>query len=388
MLTDYVKARGLKCSSFSTPTGATEIFFTATASDGISFDEAAEELANSYSAALAENGLDETTLQFTRFYFSDIVNDYQFLMQSRLYGMLKDGAVSCIQQAPLAGGQLGILIYHIKSATTAKYNKTCSGIQKVYTEGDHYSLLWTAGARSKKYSDSAMQTLRIFSDLSLDLKNYNMNVRNNTLRTWIYVRDVDNNYTGMIDSRRELFNVIGLTADTRYIASTGIEGQSVDTNCLVSMDALSIQNIKEEQIIKMEALENLSSTAVYGVTFERGTRLRFGDRSHMHISGTASIDKLGNIMYESDIRRQTVRTIDNVKALLEPHGASLSDLQYLIIYLRNTKHYKLITDLISQLIPENVALMPVEGPVCRPGWLIEMEGVAIIPDKTKYPPFF
>jgi enamine deaminase RidA (YjgF/YER057c/UK114 family) len=154
------------------------------------------------------------------------------------------------------------------------------------------------------------------------------------------------------------------------------------------MDALSIQNIKEEQIIKMEALENLSSTAVYGVTFERGTRLRFGDRSHMHISGTASIDNLGNIMYESDIRRQTVRTLDNIKALLSPHGATLGDMQYLIIYLRNTKHLKLIEDLIAQIVPENVPLMPVEGPVCRPGWLIEMEGVAVIPDKTNYPPFF
>jgi enamine deaminase RidA (YjgF/YER057c/UK114 family) len=388
MLTGYVMAKGLKCSSFSTSTGATETFLTATASDGISFKEATEELAESYASVLNDNGLDDTTLQFTRFYFSDIVNDYKCLIESKLFGMVKNGAVSFIQQAPLAGGQLGILVYHIKSDSSSKYKKTSFGIQKIYTEGEHYSLLWNAGLSNKKYKDSAMQSLRIFSDLSLDLKNYGMNVRNNTLRTWIYVRDVDNNYAGMIDARRELFNVIGLTADTRYIASTGIEGQTYDTSALVAMDALSIQNIKEEQIIKMEALENLSSTAVYGVTFERGTRLRFGDRSHMHISGTASIDNLGNIMYESDIRRQTVRTLDNIKALLSPHGATLSDMQYLIIYLRNTKHLKLIEDLIAQIVPENVPLMPVEGPVCRPGWLIEMEGVAIIPDKTNYPPFF
>jgi hypothetical protein len=117
-----------------------------------------------------------------------------------------------------------------------------------------------------------------------------MTLRNNTVRTWIYVRDVDNHYAGMVKARRELFDKIGLTSQTRYIASTGIEGKSADPHSLLTMDALSIGNIKEEQIVRMEALKNLSSTSVYGVTFERGTRLLFGDRSHIHISGTASID--------------------------------------------------------------------------------------------------
>lgn len=388
MQTVYEMARGVKCSTFSTSSGVSECYLTIISSEGITFKEATEELALLYTDALMENGLDETTLQFTRFYLSDIVNDFSCLKESQLFNLVQNGAVSCIQQSPIFGGQLAMLVYHIKAENNnTLIDKTSYGIQKTFTRGKNYSLLWTAGSCSKFYDDSAMQTLRIFADLSLELQKHKMNMRDNTLRTWIYVRDVDNNYAGMINARRELFNIIGLTSDTRYIASTGIEGSPVDPQCLVSVDSLSYGNVKEEQIVRMEALENLNSTIQYGVTFERGLRIRFGDRSHLHISGTASIDSKGNILHVSDICKQTERTIENIKALLSPHGASLKDMQYLIVYLRNPKHFPVIKDLLSRLIPENVPIVPVEGPVCRPGWLIEMEGVAIIADKTNFPPF-
>lgn len=387
MQTVFEMARGVKCNTFSTSSGVIECYLTILSSEGLSFKEATEELAVLYGDALIENGLDESTIQFTRFYLSDIVNDFSCLKDSELFNLVQNGAVSCIQQSPIYGGQLAMLVYHIKAENGFSFEKTSFGIQKTFTKGRNYSLLWTANYTSKFYADSAMQTLRIFSDLSLELQKHQMNMRNNTLRTWIYVRDVDNNYAGMVNSRRELFNIVGLTSDTRYIASTGIEGCPLDPQCLVSIDSLSYGNIKEEQIIRMEAPENLNSTIQYGVTFERGLRVRFGDRSHLHISGTASIDNKGNILHVSDIYRQTERTIENIKALLSPHGASLKDMQYLIVYMRNPKHFPVIKDLLSKLIPENVPVMPVEGPVCRPGWLIEMEGVAIIPDVADFPPF-
>jgi enamine deaminase RidA (YjgF/YER057c/UK114 family) len=223
--------------------------------------------------------------------------------------------------------------------------------------------------------------------MSSMLQKYGMNIRNNLLRTWIYVRDIDNNYGGMVKARRELFEKVGLTKNTRYIASTGIEGKSADHRSLVTIDALSIQNIQEAQIVRVEALQNLSSTISYGVTFERGSRIRFGDRSHIHISGTASIDNKGNILHVSDIRNQTHRTMDNIEALLSGQGATIHDMNYLIIYLRNPKHFHLIQDVLAERIPESVLLMPVFAPVCRPGWLIEIEGQGIMPDSTDFAPF-
>ncbi|MBN1129156.1 MAG: hypothetical protein JXA71_09225, partial [Chitinispirillaceae bacterium] len=219
------------------------------------------------------------------------------------------------------------------------------------------------------------------------LGSHGMTIRRNMVRTWIFVRDIDNHYAGMVRARRDYFESIGLTSKTRYIASTGIEGKSADPGALVCFDSLSIGNIREEQIVRMEAPRNLSSTIVYGVTFERGTRVRFGDRSHLYISGTASIDKTGATLYPCAVRKQVERTFDNLAALLAPHNATLENMQYLTIYLRNPKHYPFIQDILSERLPETMPVMAVEAPVCRPGWLFEVDGFGIIPDTTGFPPF-
>ena len=103
-----------------------------------------------------------------------------------------------------------------------------------------------------------------FSDLSKNLEKYKMDVRHNTVRTWIYVRDIDNNYKGMVVARRELFSKIGLTNKTRYIASTGIEGSSAETDALVAMDSYRSEISKKSRSSGWKAPENLSSTIIYG----------------------------------------------------------------------------------------------------------------------------
>jgi len=215
-----------------------------------------------------------------------------------------------------------------------------------------------------------------------------MTLLDNAIRTWVYVRDVDNHYKGMVESRKAFFEQHGLNPDTRYIASTGIEGFAKEVNSIVSFDAFAINHLKKEQIVNMEALENLPPTIKYDVTFERGTRVKFGDRSHLHISGTASIDKYGEIMHISDIKKQTQRTIDNIKSLLSSHGATLKDMAYYIVYIRDFKDKNKVMEVIGKEIPKEVPLLLLEGAVCRPAWLVELEGVAIIPDSTEFPPFF
>lgn len=392
MQTSYQTEQRLKCSKFSTDLGVEEFYFTSTSREGISFSDAIEELEGWYEDALIENSLERSSLQFIRFYLSDITNDYPKLAESEFFKSVKNGAISLVGQTPVNGGPLGIIAYHIKSKdgffTQNSYNNfTDYKCQKVHSVGKNYSMLWTTCLVDSTGIGSENQTIGIFNKTDSFLHSHNMNVRNNTLRTWLYMRDVDNNYAGMVKARRELFDRIGLTYDTRFIASTGIEGETVDTTCLVTMDALSIGNIREEQVSRIEAPENLSSTHYYGVTFDRGTRIAFGDRSHLHISGTASIDPAGNILFEGDVRNQLQRTIDNVEALLASEGANLADMQYLILYMRDSKHFPLVEEIISSRIPASVPLMIVEGPVCRPGWLVEIEGVGIIADKNKHPVF-
>ncbi|MBN2036695.1 MAG: hypothetical protein JW768_08150 [Chitinispirillaceae bacterium] len=383
--------QGLKVSAFQTLTGAEEFCITGSVSPDLSFEESLEEMAASYRVALMEYGLDESTQQFTRLYISDSVNEQEQLLDSSLFSIIRTGAFSIVQQRPLDGGPLGLFSYHIRSRTGAFHQQadTYSGQfhnRSVCTKGRHYSLVWSSHFSSPHVFDSGQQTRRIFSALESSLVPNGMTIGKNTIRTWIFVRDIDNHYGGMVKARREYFETIGLTAQTRYLASTGIEGKTADPSSLVTLDAFSIGTIQEGQIERMEAPEYLSSTIVYGVTFERGLRVRFGDRSHLYLSGTASIDKSGKTIHPCDVRKQAERTFDNVSALLAPHGATLGDMQYFTIYLRNPKHYPLVQDILAERIPESVPWIAVEAPVCRPGWLFEVDGLGIIPDDNPFPP--
>ena len=138
----------------------------------------------------------------------------------------------------------------------------------------------------------------------------------------------------------------------------------------------------------MEARELLNPTHEYGVTFERGTRIDFGDRSHLYISGTASIDKNGNILHVGDIKKQTKRTLKNIIALLKPHGARLKDMAYFIVYVRNITQTEEVIDILKKEKLDKVPIIFAEGAVCRPAWLVEIEGVAIIPNHSDWPDFY
>ncbi|MGA2400818.1 MAG: Rid family hydrolase [Syntrophobacteraceae bacterium] len=337
-------------------------------------------------------GLSEQTLVFSRLHVSDIVNQKNLLVKSELFHHIGHGVVSVIQQTPLTPDALVLFSYHLRKRT-GKFQKEFPDNGSVpwrtgmVVKGDHYSMVWTSNLAEARPFDSKQQSELIFKSFCAFMDRYNLNVRKNLVRTWIYVRDIDNHYAGMVEARKVFFNSQGLCSESRFVASTGIEGRSAETGAIVSMDSLSLGNIDEEQIVTMDALEHLPRTLHYGVTFERGLRIRFGDRSHLLISGTASIDEDGKIAHEGDIEKQTHRTIDNVEALLRGQNAALNDMAYALCYLRNPKDYECVEEILNARLPGNIPLIVVEAAVCRPAWLLEMEGVGIIADANPFPPF-
>jgi enamine deaminase RidA (YjgF/YER057c/UK114 family) len=137
----------------------------------------------------------------------------------------------------------------------------------------------------------------------------------------------------------------------------------------------------------MEALSHLGPTIHYGVTFERGLRVRFGDRSHLYISGTASIDAKGDVLHDGNAELQARRSVENVRALLEAQSATLEDLAYVLAYVRNAHDRQQVASVLDEQLGGSVPLLLTEAAVCRPTWLMELEGVAIIPDQSEFPPF-
>jgi enamine deaminase RidA (YjgF/YER057c/UK114 family) len=381
-----------RLSSFSTPSGCDEFFMAIDTQPGLSFIKALDELASNYSLALKHAGLSDDTAVFSRLFVSDITTQKKELISTNLFGQLTHGALSVIEQRPVNGGPLSLLSYHLRSGKKGLPREITrhspDGWQNsTNVKGKNYSLLFTADFTDDAASDIGGQTMDIFESLAGVIAGNDMRFTDNAVRTWVFVRDIDNNYGDMVKARREFFSARGLTDKTRYLASTGIQGTTASAGQFVSIDSLSIGGLRPEQIVRMEAPDHLSSTFLYGVTFERGLRVRFGDRSHLYISGTASIDHKGDVLFIGDAARQAERTIENIKALLAAHKAVIGDMAYLIAYVRNSDDRDAVRRILDRKIGPGIPMVFAEAAVCRPTWLVELEGLALIPDKSDFPPF-
>ncbi len=111
------------------------------------------------------------------------------------------------------------------------------------------------------------------------------------------------------------------------------------------------------------------------MAFERATRLDTGSARHYYVSGTASIDRHGNVLHLGDVKLQAERLIENIRALLDDGDAKLSDIRYLIVYLRDISDYHAVDTIFRQHFPGTPYII-VHAKVCRPEWLIEAECIA------------
>jgi enamine deaminase RidA (YjgF/YER057c/UK114 family) len=115
--------------------------------------------------------------------------------------------------------------------------------------------------------------------------------------------------------------------------------------------------------------------------------MEYGDRSHVFISGTASINNKGEVMYIGNIVKQTERMWENVEKLLEEAGTTYDDVMQIIVYLRDTADYATVKEMFDKRFPDKPTVITL-APVCRPTWLIEMECIAVAPNSNgKYREF-
>jgi enamine deaminase RidA (YjgF/YER057c/UK114 family) len=381
-----------QCSQFSTPGGVDEIFIAVKSPLNAPFDRALAETTERYLAALDHLHLGTDSIVFSRIFLSDGANQNKIFADSSLAAPLKQGALSVIEQKPLNGGPLSLFSYHLRSGRAPLQKKVNHepadpGSNSACIAGENYSLLATANFPGERGSDAYTQSVRIFNRFADRISGEGMTLPDNVLRTWIFLRDVDCHYGDMVRARRKFFDRQGLTDKTRFLASTGIEGRMADWGNLISMDAVSMGGLTGAQVIRVEAPDHLSPTLLYGVTFERGLAVRFGDRLHVYISGTASINNKGEVLFPGDAGNQTRRTLENINALLATRGGDLADMAYFIAYARNFHDRDAVERVIRETIDPRVPLIFVEAPVCRPAWLVELEGMAILPHRSDFPPF-
>lgn len=287
-----------------------------------------------------------------RYFLSDSANQEAAVLSS---SPLKC-PFSCVQQPPFGEGKVALWLW-------------CS------EEGGNYKHFRRAEERVSD-GDSYSQTQALLERYEAFLESEGMNISEDCVRTWFFARDVDVNYHGIVVGRKENFEKCGLTEKTHYIASTGIQGANADYDAKVMLDTYAIGGLQEEQIKYLYAPTHLNPTYEYGVTFERGVKIIYGDRSLAMISGTASINNKGEVVHVGDIEKQTLRMLENVEVLLEEAGMGFEDMAHAIVYLRDLADYQLVAKIIDERLP-NVPKVVTLAPVCRPTWLIEMECMAV-----------
>ena len=331
--------------------------------------------------------LKKATLVWKHFFVSDAINQAPYLTASA------DEVVSVVQQPPLNGSKVSLWLYFVENVQMIHEADGTSVMQRPsYKHLFNTQLHERSGVEAQSPlmplpSSIEHQTDCIFNRYIQSLSRHNCTLAHNCIRTWLYVQDVDVQYAGMVVARRQYFENEGLTPQTHFIASTGIEGRYIFPDVLVLMNAYAVEGINSEQINYLKALTHLNPTHEYGVTFERGTAVDYGDRRHIFISGTASINNCGEIVHPLDIEKQTARTFENIQALLAEADATMSDVACMIVYLRDTADYAIVKRYLDSHYPATPKVT-VLAPVCRPGWLVEVECIAIkLINKISYAAF-
>lgn len=343
----------------------------------LSFQEQLQSLAKAAKdlLSLAHQG---TKCFMARCHVSDAANQSDTI--KNILSPILNSTVSIIQQPPLDGTKIALWIYAVSNVEKEYIN----GISKLYHNG--YKHYWTT-EKGNSEDSTYQQTVSLLDNSTNILKNESMSICDNCKRTWLYVNDIDNHYADVVNGRNDVFDREKLTEQTHYIASTGIFGYTGKRGVNVMLDTYSIKGLKVEQTQYLYALSNLNRTSEYGVRFERGVAIKYGDRTHTFISGTASIDNMGNILYPNDIKKQTQRMWENVEALLAEVDMHLDeDVAMMTVYLRDMADNNIVKVLFEKRFPTRPKAI-VLAPVCRPGWLIEMECICIKETKNKFRDF-
>ena len=342
----------LRWSEFQSDGGRRECFCSVEAAAG-AFPDFGSELAalrGAYDAKLAQEKLTAADELLLRFHLSDAANQ-----GGTLKNLLGGRPASITEQPPAGGSRVSLEAWLVAGNVAPR----CRVV---------YSPTVTGG-------DSEAQMYRLFGELAGRITAAGGKLDGNVLRTWIYCRDVDNNYAGVVRGRNRRFDEHGMTE--RYLASTGIGGGAADPHQLVAMDALVCDGEAPEQT-PLRALENLSPTSLYGVRFERGMRVGWKSCDWLLVSGTASIDKHGEVLHVGDIGRQSRRVLENISALLAEGGGGLADVRAATVYLRDPAELAAVKAEFDAAFP-NIPIVYLRAPVCRPEWLVECECIAVRP---------
>lgn len=286
------------------------------------------------------------------------------------------GAVTDVQQPPLdSGAALDVLLH----AVIPNGNETSGG-----TTGDDGppSARLRVGPDERLYlgnvvgdgATAAEQTASMFEHADRRLRAAGF-AFSDVARTWLYLRDIDADYPALNAARRTFFDSRNLAVAP---ASTGIAGGHAVPASKIAMALYAVRGPggPGRAIMTSPTLNEASS---YGADFVRGMRIDEGNRTALHVSGTASVDENGATVHQGDIVRQAERMLVNIEALLAGQGAETRHIVSATTYVKHAKDADALRACFAQAGFTGFPNPLVAAPVCRADLLCETELLALLP---------
>ena len=100
------------------------------------------------------------------------------------------------------------------------------------------------------------------------------------------------------------------------------------------------------------------------------------------VSGLTSRDASGNVVGRGDVKAQTRRTLENLRALLAEAGATLDHVVKVTVYIRDMgRDFRAIHEVRAEFFTKDppASTMVEVSRLVDPDHLIEIEAVAVIP---------
>jgi aminoacrylate peracid reductase len=97
----------------------------------------------------------------------------------------------------------------------------------------------------------------------------------------------------------------------------------------------------------------------------------------LYVSGMLSMDATGATYGVGDVKAQTRRVLESVRAVVEAAGGSMKDVVHNAIFLKDLADYKAMNEVYGEFFPETPpARYCIRADMVRPEFLVEVSTVA------------
>ena len=205
---------------------------------------------------------------------------------------------------------------------------------------------------------SAAQFDAVFADLDRAL-----------VRTWFVLNPIVAAYGEFNRVRSQYFRAWGLHGQ-RTPTSTAV-GADNSSHCNVAAGALAIEPCPEQLRVTPVASPLQGAAANYGSAFSRATSFVGPWGRRLFVSGTASIDAVGNTLHPGNAEAQFGQTLSILDALITSHDYEWADVQHAVAYFKRAVDGSLCARLVERCCHADVRVAVAD--ICRDELQFELE---------------